>query len=164
MDSITHPSVIPLVTSPTPPLHSSGRGRGHPRSHDVISDAFCAVYVIRDFGLYQEHHIVISQLRLLDRLRQAEAEAVRDIICPEVQSGGGRIGQRHGNGGTVWICPLPWRSGRVKHINITKFPIFLNLRGSKLCIMRRTSIRITYVRARSRCNKNMAPSPVYACP
>ena len=48
------------------------------------------------------------------------------------------------------------------HIGIMKFPIFLDLRGSKLRIMRRNLFRRTYGRGRSRCNVNMALSNGYA--
>ena len=39
-----------------------------------------AVYLIQYFGLHQEHHVVVSQLHCPDRLGQAKAVTILDII------------------------------------------------------------------------------------
>ena len=63
-------------------------GVGRSQAHDVISDAVFAVYLIRVFGVFQEHDVVICQLHRPDRLLQVEVTEVLNIIRPKVQTRG----------------------------------------------------------------------------
>ena len=51
-------------------------------------DAVSAVYIIKDFGLHKEYHIIVSQLNRPDFMQQSKAVAIPDIIFPEVQPRG----------------------------------------------------------------------------
>ena len=79
-----HPSGRSLMTIPTPPLRSHGRGDYCLGSHNDLLHAVVAVKRVRNIRLYQNHQVLVTELHGPDGLGEAKATDVPYIVSSEV--------------------------------------------------------------------------------